>query len=91
LENVLREIPGVVDVAVVGVKKDDEEVPRAYIVRNDKNLTEGGIHKFVEGKVASFKQLKGGIEFTEAIPKSAAGKILRKDLLELYEKGINGQ
>jgi 4-coumarate--CoA ligase len=91
LENVIREIPGVVDVAVIGVSKDDEEVPRAYIVKNDKNLTEAGIHQFVDGKVASFKRLKGGIEFIEAIPKSSAGKILRNDLLALYRKTENGQ
>jgi len=31
-------------------------------------------------QVSAHKQLAGGIEFVEAIPKSAAGKILRKEL-----------
>ncbi len=34
--------------------------------------------------MSEYKQLAGGIEFVEAIPKSAAGKILRKDLKEKY-------
>ena len=31
-------------------------------------------------QVAKYKRLEGGIEFTEKIPKSAAGKILRTDI-----------
>jgi 4-coumarate--CoA ligase len=37
-------------------------------------------------QVAKYKRLDGGIEFVASIPKSAAGKILRKDLKEIFEK-----
>ena len=37
-------------------------------------------------QVAKYKRLDGGIEFVASIPKSAAGKILRKDLKALYEQ-----
>ena len=37
-------------------------------------------------QVAKYKRLKGGIEFVDSIPKSAAGKILRKDIKADYDK-----
>ena len=37
-------------------------------------------------QVAKYKRLKGGIEFVDSIPKSAAGKILRKDIKAEYDK-----
>jgi len=40
----------------------------------------------VKNNVADFKQLRGGVKFMDAIPKSASGKILRKDLRELAKK-----
>ena len=40
--------------------------------------------KFIASEVADYKQLRGGIEFIDAIPKSAAGKILRRQLRDLY-------
>ena len=36
----------------------------------------------VTGKVAPFKELAGGVEFRAEIPKSASGKILRRQLKE---------
>jgi len=40
--------------------------------------------KYLFLKVAKYKRLAGGIEFVDSIPKSAAGKILRKDLKSMY-------
>ena len=85
LEDVLRGLDGVKDVAVIGVDSEREgEAPRAYIVRQGE-LTEEAVHHYMGEQVASHKQLKGGIQFVENIPKSAAGKILRKDLKAMYE------
>jgi 4-coumarate--CoA ligase len=43
----------------------------------------------VKKNVAGHKQLRGGVVFLDAIPKSPSGKILRKDLrvLAKREKG----
>ena len=35
---------------------------------------------FVAERVAPYKKLRGGVEFVDKIPKSASGKILRRDL-----------
>ena len=87
LEDVLRGLTDVEDVAVIGVESEREgEVPRAYIVRASLNLTEDGVHKYMKDQVAAHKQLVGGIQFVESIPKSAAGKILRKDLRAKYKQ-----
>lgn len=53
------------------------------------SLTEDKVLSFVAENAASYKQLVGGIEFVEAIPKSAAGKILRKELVAKYKASIN--
>ena len=83
LEDVLRGLSGVEDVAVIGVPSSREgegELPRAYIVRSHPALTEVTVHQYMRDQVAPHKQLAGGVQFVEEIPKSAAGKILRKDL-----------
>ncbi len=82
LEDLLRTIKDVADVAVIGIPHERlGEAPRAYVVkRAGSNLTEAQVEKFVAENAAPYKQLVGGVEFIEAIPKSNSGKILRKDL-----------
>ena len=60
---------------------DDErsgELPRAFVVRSSDNLTEQQVEDYVKGRVAEYKQLKGGVKFIKEIPKSPSGKILRR-------------
>jgi len=47
---------------------------------------EKNIQKWIKSKVARHKQLRGGVVVIGAIPKSATGKILRKDLRALAAK-----
>ena len=86
LENVLRGLEGVADVAVVGVPDHRAgELPRAYVVKKGE-LTEEQVKSHVAKALAPHKQLGGGVEFLAEIPKSAAGKILRKDLKAAFMK-----
>ena len=71
--------PNILDAAVIGIQQDDTEVPRAFVVPG-KKISEKEIKDFVKSKVASYKQLRGGVIFVEAIPKNASGKILRRQL-----------
>ena len=83
LEGLLLEHPGVGDVAVIG-KPDVEsgEVPKAFVVRRAGAEVSGDeLMGFVADKVATFKQVRE-VEFIDAIPKNASGKILRRVLLE---------
>ena len=74
------------DVAVIQLPDDESgELPRAYIVLKDKEQVDEDqvrdeIYEFVKERVAPYKRLDGGIVFTDAIPKSASGKILRRIL-----------
>ena len=89
LENVLRGLDGVADVAVVGVPDHRAgELPRAYVVKKgeQQGLTEEQVKSHVAKALAPHKQLGGGVEFLGEIPKSAAGKILRKDLKAAFLK-----
>ncbi|QFZ23611.1 4-coumarate--CoA ligase family protein [Saccharothrix syringae] len=81
LEAVLLTHPEIADAAVVGVRDaEGEEVPKAFVVRQPRSaLDEAGVMEFVASQVAPHKKVRV-VEFIEAIPKSAAGKILRKDL-----------
>ena len=81
LENEIRKAGGVTDVAVIGVPDDKAgEVPRAFIVRENEEVTKERIEEFLESNIAKYKRLRGGIVFLEQLPKSPTGKVLRKEL-----------
>jgi len=85
LEDVLRGLDGVSDVAVIGIPDERSgQVPRAYIVKEE-GLLEEQVHSYMKEQVSAHKQLAGGVEFVQAIPKSAAGKILRKELAAAWK------
>ncbi|HEX2551469.1 MAG TPA: AMP-binding protein, partial [Nocardioidaceae bacterium] len=82
LEAVLLGHPEIADAAVIGVpeKETGEELPKAFVVRAPgSELTEQAVMDYMAEKVAPHKKIRS-VEFIETVPKSAAGKILRKDL-----------
>lgn len=53
---------------------------RAYVVADQSKISGQEIMDWVASNVAGYKRLRGGVIFIDAIPKSPAGKILRKVL-----------
>ncbi|KAH8147823.1 uncharacterized protein LAJ45_08289 [Morchella importuna] len=88
LEGILLEHPHIVDAAVIGVVAETHgsELPRAYVVRRPgSNLEEQEVKEYMKTKVASYKQLEGGVVFLDAIPKNASGMDLSYSILAIYE------
>lgn len=86
LEALLQGHPAVNDVAVIGVPNAERatELVRAYIVCAP-GVQEGAdlerdLTNWLKERVAPYKQLRGGIRFVKEIPKSTAGKVLRRVL-----------
>lgn len=94
LEACLLDHPAVADCAVIQIPDDRSgEVPKAYVVKSSSvGLEENdaaikrSIRKFVEENKARHKWLDGGVEFIDVIPKTASGKILRRNLRDKEKK-----
>ncbi|KAI4650852.1 hypothetical protein J4E93_003209 [Alternaria ventricosa] len=86
LEALLLDHPDVQDAAVIGVKANGDELPRAYIMPQSPDKatpeTAENIKKWLAERVSRHKRLEGGVHFIDAIPKNPSGKILRKELRE---------
>jgi acyl-CoA synthetase (AMP-forming)/AMP-acid ligase II len=81
LEALIITHPKVADVAVIGIPDDEAgEIPKAFITPVEgETVTLEEIQELVGAHLVSYKQVRQ-IEVIAAIPKSAAGKILRKEL-----------
>ncbi|CAH0400232.1 unnamed protein product [Chilo suppressalis] len=82
IESIIMEMPEVADVAVVGMPDHlAGELPKAFVVLKPRGqLTEKQVYDFVAQKLTKYKHLEGGVAFLDAIPRNAAGKIMRNEL-----------
>jgi acyl-CoA synthetase (AMP-forming)/AMP-acid ligase II len=82
LEALIATHPAVADVAVAGRVHDQTgEVPVAYVVRRAP-LEGNELMAWVAARVAPHKKVRA-VEFIDEVPRSAAGKILRRALAAL--------
>lgn len=80
VEDAIVKHPGVLEAGVIGVPDDDSgEAVRAYVVKRDPALTGEALREHCRKFLAGYK-IPRQIVFRAELPKTAIGKILRKDL-----------
>jgi len=81
IEDVLYKHPAILEAAVIGVPHEKwGEVGKVFIVLKDgESLAEDEIRQYMDDKLASYKIPKH-YEFRGNLPKSATGKILKREL-----------
>ncbi|KAL4199490.1 hypothetical protein AMTRI_Chr03g51410 [Amborella trichopoda] len=81
LDAILILHPQILDAAVAGIPNEQTgEIPVAFVKRSiGSNLSEADVIDFVAAQVAPYKKVRK-VVFVNSIPRSTAGKVLRKKL-----------
>ncbi|MGH6766172.1 MAG: fatty acid--CoA ligase [Bradyrhizobium sp.] len=92
VESAICDHPDVAEVAVVGVPDDKwgEAVKAIVVMKSGKQATSADIINFTRERIAGFKTPKT-VDFIEALPRNASGKILRRHLRDPYWAGKDRQ
>jgi acyl-CoA synthetase (AMP-forming)/AMP-acid ligase II len=85
LEAQLREHPAVAEAAVVGVPSEQwGETPVAFVVRRAGDATEpAALREWLNGRVGKTQRL-ADVVLVDELPRSAIGKVLKRELRERY-------
>jgi acyl-CoA synthetase (AMP-forming)/AMP-acid ligase II len=88
IERVLAEHPQILEVTVVGVPDERwGESPRACVVlQPGASATPQELIAFCDGRLARYKMPRS-VDFLDALPRNAMGKVLRRELRERYWQG----
>jgi long-chain acyl-CoA synthetase len=80
VEDVVAALPGVLEVACVGVPDPHSgEAVKLYVVKRDKALSKEDVLAHCKSELTGYKRPKY-VEFRESLPKTNVGKILRREL-----------
>ena len=80
VEETVSLCPGVLECAAVGIPDEKTgEAVKLVIVKKDPKLTESDVREYCRANMTGYKQPKV-IEFKTELPKTAVGKILRREL-----------
>ncbi|MCH7415566.1 AMP-binding protein [Belliella sp. R4-6] len=88
VENTLASHPKVLEVGVIGMPdpRSTEKVV-AYVVPKDKSVTEEELIAYTKENLTNYKIPKE-IYFSDELPKTNVGKILRRKIKEMHEKNV---
>uniref|UniRef100_W8AWW8 4-coumarate--CoA ligase-like 7 n=1 Tax=Ceratitis capitata TaxID=7213 RepID=W8AWW8_CERCA len=88
IEQVIQELPEVMDVCVVGVydERNGDAAGAAVVLRRDAELTPQQVKDHVRKRLpAEYKQLHAGVIFIDRLPQNNNGKTLRREARSLFE------
>jgi fatty-acyl-CoA synthase len=88
VEEVLSEHPAVLEVAVIGVPDErwGETVKAVVALREGMGVTPEQLIAFCRSRLGGFK-LPRSVDFAQALPRNAVGKVLKRELRERYWAG----
>ncbi|XP_011052366.1 PREDICTED: luciferin 4-monooxygenase-like [Acromyrmex echinatior] len=86
IENVLKTHPAVSQVAVIGIPHEIAgQHPKAVVSRMPhKTVTEEELHDLVATNLPEYCKLRGGVTFLDKLPRTATGKIAKKQLRNMF-------
>ncbi|MFK7837293.1 MAG: malonyl-CoA synthase [Sulfitobacter sp.] len=86
IELVIDDLPGVVESAVIGVPHKDfgEAVVAVIVAQDGVEVSAKDVSNMIKDNLARFKQPKR-IEFVQALPRNAMGKVQKNVLREAYD------
>ena len=90
VEDALFSHPAVLECAVIGIPDDTwgERVHAVVVFRSGQTATDEELTEHCRKLIAGYK-LPRSFEFTDALPKSGAGKVLKRDLREKHWSGLS--
>ncbi len=90
VENVLAGIPGVIEVAVIGIpdEKFGEALLAFFAMKPDHSLDVAAMVEFCRDKLAGYK-IPRKLELIDALPRNPSGKILKTVLREPYWQNVD--
>jgi fatty-acyl-CoA synthase len=91
VEEMIYRLPGVSEVAVVGVPHPRwvEAVLAIVVPKGGQQLTEADVLAHCQQHLAGFKAPKA-VVFAEALPKNPSGKLLKRELRQRYQSRFEG-
>ena len=80
IEDVITQMPGVLEVAAIGVPDTKAgEAVKVVVVRKEPAVRESDVHAWCDANLTGYKRPKV-VEFRSELPKSRVGGVLRREL-----------
>ncbi len=84
IEDIVAAHPGVIEVGAIGVPDEKSgEVVKVVVVRKDPSLSPEELQEHCRQELTAYK-VPRYVEFVDELPKTNVGKILRRELRDLY-------